>query len=277
MTSRLGYNTNGFPHHRVEDVAEILARLGYDAIAITPDVFHMNPFAGGEAQARAMRPRLEALGLAVAVESGARFVLDPERKHHPTLLHEPPLAARRLDYLRRGLAIAAALGADTFSFWSGARPEDVGADAALDRLCAGASALLDEARASGVTLCFEPEPGMAVASLSELDVFLARLGRDELRVMLDVGHVPVTETITPAQAIDRLASRLGGVQLDDSRDRRHEHLLPGDGAIDFADVFAALARARFDGLACVELPRHAHDPVVTARRALAYLRARAAR
>jgi len=275
MAIRLGYNTNGFPHHTVADAAELLAAAGYDAIAITPDVFHMNPFDGGEAAARALRPRLADLGLAVAVETGARFVLDPARKHRPTLLDAPPLAARRLDYLRRCHAIAVALGAETVSFWSGARPDGVGDDEALDRLCAGASALLDEAGGGEVAVCFEPEPGMAVASLAELDAFLARLGRDELKVMLDVGHVPVTETIPPARAIERLAPRLGGVQLDDSRGGVHEHLALGEGEIDFREIFATLVGVGYAGLACLELPRHDHDPVTTARRAIAFVRERA--
>ena len=35
---RFAYNTNGLAHHRVEDAMRILADLGYDGIAITPDV-----------------------------------------------------------------------------------------------------------------------------------------------------------------------------------------------------------------------------------------------
>ena len=83
--------------------------------------------------------------------------------------------------------------------------------------------------------------------------------------MLDVGHVPVTETVTPADAIRDLAPRLGGVQLDDSAGGVHEHLLPGDGELDFGAIGAALREVGFDGLACLELPRHGHDPVTTAR------------
>jgi len=268
---RLAYNSNGFPQHRLEDMAGQLARLGYAGIAITPDTFHLDPMGDGPAQARELAPRLSDLGLAVAVETGARFVLDPVRKHQPTLLDAPAGAARRLEMLRRCFGIAVTLGAETFSFWSGTPTGTLSNDELLDRLCAGANALLDEAQGSGVRVCFEPEPGMAVASLAETKSFFARLARDELALMLDVGHVPVTETTTPAQAVADWSSRLGGLQLDDSRGGVHEHLLPGDGEIDWPALVAAIDASGFDGLASLELPRHGHDPVTTAERGKAFL------
>jgi len=38
---RLGYNTNGFAHHRLSDAVEIIAELGYRSIGLTLDVHHL--------------------------------------------------------------------------------------------------------------------------------------------------------------------------------------------------------------------------------------------
>ncbi len=40
----LGYNTNGFAHHRLEQAIEIIADLGYKGVAITLDYHALNPF-----------------------------------------------------------------------------------------------------------------------------------------------------------------------------------------------------------------------------------------
>jgi sugar phosphate isomerase/epimerase len=279
---RLAYNTNGFPQHELAEVCRVLAKLGYDGISITPDVLQLNPFSPDVRQeAGQLRTVIEDLGLSVAVETGARFLLDSQRKHQPTLLSGREGAQQRLDGLLRCLGLAHALGAETLSFWAGAFGDE-GTDVPsreemLDRLCAGATALLEAGRGGPTRICFEPEPGMLVASLAELDEFLACLQDDDLAVMLDVGHVPVTEEITPADAVRRLGARLGGLQLDDCRGGAHEHLMPGEGEIEWPAVMEAVRDVGFQGLASLELPRHGHDPIQTSRAALAFFRELGAR
>ena len=77
---RLHYNTNGFAHHRLEDAIAILADLGYDGIALTPDVHHLDPLKSSAREVDAVAARVAAAGLGITIEGGARFVLDPSRK-----------------------------------------------------------------------------------------------------------------------------------------------------------------------------------------------------
>src|SRR5262245_23670592 len=81
---KLGYNTNGFAHHGLEDVIGILADLGYHSVALTLDYHALDPYdPGTPAQVERVRELLSRHQMSCVIETGARFLLDPRRKHHP--------------------------------------------------------------------------------------------------------------------------------------------------------------------------------------------------
>ena len=68
--------------------------------------------------------------------------------------------------------------------------------------------------------------------------------------------------------IRRFAPRLVNVHLEDMRAGRHEHLMFGEGEIDFPPIFRALAEVGYSGGVHVELSRHSHEGPSAARRAM---------
>jgi sugar phosphate isomerase/epimerase len=269
---RLGYNTNGFAHHRLDDALHVIAELGYRAVALTPDANHLPPYHTSDAQVRTTRALLEQLDLAVVVETGARYVLDPRRKHRPTLVDaDPAERARRLDFLVRCAEIAAALGGDVISLWSGVPAADVTRDDAWRFLAEGVVRLNERVAPLGVRIAFEPEPGMLVNGLADWERLREAAALPDLGLTLDVGHVPCTETISAGDAIRRYRDALRTVHLDDTRNGVHEHLQIGDGDLDWPDILRALDDVGFTGIASVELSRHSHAAPEAARIALAAL------
>ena len=272
MTShafRLGYNTNGFAHHRLEDALRIIAELGYRAVALTPDANHLPPDRATDAELRATRRLLEELGLGVVVETGARYVLDPRRKHRPTLLESDAAAReRRLDFLVCCAEMAAALGGDVVSIWSGVLPPGTEPHDAWRFLADGVARLCERVRPSGVRVAFEPEPGMLVESLAQWESLRDAVAAPNLGLTLDVGHVPCTEPIAAHEAIRRHAGELLNVHLDDSRGGVHEHLQIGEGELDWGAIVRALADVGFAGVASLELSRHSHAAPAAAREAI---------
>lgn len=269
----MGYATSGFSNHRLDDAVAILAEMGYEAIALTLDVHHLDPLGPDlDARATALRRRLDALGLGVVVECGARFVLDPRRKHRPTLMDREGAVRER--FVERAIHVAAILGADCVSLWSGVRPEGMDGGEAHARLGDALLRLVAVADAARVDLAFEPEPGMLVETVAQFVRLHGRLGAPpRLGLSLDVGHVVVTGEAEPAEIIREHRGRLFTVALEDMRPGVHEHLPFGEGSLDLAAVVAALRDARFGRIASVELPRHGHDAVRTASRSLEALRA----
>src|SRR5437660_141234 len=124
----LGYNSNGFAHHRLEDALIILAELGYQSVALTLDYHALNPFDPNlPRQLDEVRRLLRRLDLRCVIETGARFLLDPRRKHKPTLVDPSEVQEPRFDFLRRAIDIAQALEADAVSFWSGSSSDQADA------------------------------------------------------------------------------------------------------------------------------------------------------
>ncbi|MEU4448697.1 EboA domain-containing protein [Actinosynnema sp. NPDC050801] len=272
MTFRLGYGTNGFANHRLDDALAVIADLGYTGVALTLDHHHLDPFGPDLAQrVGKVAGRLDRLGLGVVVETGARYLLDPWRKHHPTLVSDTQEI--RVDFLLRAVEIAADLGADCVSFWSGVVPAGVDDDEAWRRMRSGVTAVLDGAARHGIPLGLEPEPGMLVERLDQALRLRTELGSPALLgITLDVGHCVAVEPQDAAACIRRAGDLLLNVQLDDMRPGVHEHLEFGEGELDLAATLAALDEIGYTGLAAVELPRHSHAAPDVARRALRALR-----
>ena len=110
---------------------------------------------------------------------------------------------------------------------------------------------------------------MLVATMAQFDALAAQL--PALKLTLDVGHVHCLEDERPEQIIERYAPVLANVHLDDHRRGVHDHLMFGEGDIDWPPVLAALRAVPADLPATVELSRHSHDAVESAQRAYEFL------
>jgi sugar phosphate isomerase/epimerase len=275
VTLRLGYGTNGLTDLRLDDALGLLADLGYDGVGLTLDHMHLDPLAPDLAtRTRHVSRRLAGLGLGVTVETGARYVLDPRRKHGPSLLDPDPEArAARTALLVRAVEVAADLGAHAVHCFSGITPPDTTADTAWQRLTGALAPVLDAADRAGIPLAVEPEPGHLLAALADFHHLRTLLGDPgPLGLTLDIGHCQCLEPASPVDCVKEAAPWLRHVQIEDMRRGVHEHLPFGDGEIDFPPVLEALASTGYTGLTVVELPRHSHAGPELARTSIDFLR-----
>lgn len=270
----IGYNTNGFAHHRLEDALRILADLGYQGVAVTLDYHTLNPYAPDHLrQVEAVRALLERLHLHSVVETGARFLLDPWHKHQPTLL-DPDDSKRghRRDFLFRALETARGLGSDVVSLWSGTAPSGENRETLMQRLADECRRLADRAADLAVHLAFEPEPGMLVATLDDFAELEIQVRHPAFGLTVDVGHLHCQGETPLADKLLTWGQLIWNIHIEDMRRGVHEHLQFGEGEIDFVPVFEALKRIDYRHGVTVELSRHSHDAVNAARYARDFLR-----
>ena len=270
---RFAFNTNGAANHRLDDALNLIADAGYDGVALTLDIHHLDPFAPDfPGRRRALATRLKELRLGAVIETGARFLLDPRAKHEPTLLTADPAGrARRVDFLTRALEVAADTGADAMSFWAGVPKPGVALTDARAWLEQGATEIARRAEQLGTVAALEPEPGMLIETLDDW----VGINIPGLRLALDTGHCIVTNERDPAAAVREFAPYLGTVSIEDMKHGVHIHLPFGEGDMDVPGVLQALRDIEFDRLVCVELSRESHRADVMIPASLAYLRAHA--
>jgi sugar phosphate isomerase/epimerase len=272
----LGYGTNGFTDHPLDRALDVMQSEGYGAVALTLGHPHFDPFApDADERARALADDLRERGMRVVVETGARYLLDPWRKHRPTLVDVE--AASRMAFLRRAVEIAEILGAECVSLWSGVLPDEVAPDEGRALLVERLREIVAFAAERGVVVAIEPEPGMLVETVADALAVRDALGEPaNLGLTVDLGHCVVVEPDGVVGALRAAGALLRNVQADDMRPEAHEHLPFGEGELDLAAALATLREIDYRGVVAVELPRHAHAAPALARASFRALTAAAA-
>lgn len=272
---RLAYSTNGFTEVDLPTAIRRIADHGYAGVELLADRPHWHP-AADYRDRQAVISALRSTGLAVSnVNANTAMALwpewMPETVFEPSLSNrDPAVRRRRLDYSEAALDFAAAVGATCVSVTSGrtesAVPPSEGrswfADS-LDELC-------ERAASRGLRVGIEYEPGLLVETAAEVRRLIDEVGHPVLGANLDVGHA-ICAGENPLESIELLADRIWNVHLEDIRGRKHFHLIPGEGDIDFAAVAAALDGIDYGAFVTVELYTCAHRADEAAHRARQHL------
>ena len=263
-----GYNTNGFAHHKIEDALQILAEIGYRSIAFTLDYNTVEPFAANAiARARELGKMAQDLGLNLVIETGARFLLDPRRKHQPTLISKQASdRKKRADFLLRCAELGLAMGSNTLSFWSGKPDFEAAEDSYWELLIEQCVLISNKVENSGMKIAFEPEPGMFIDTMDKFEQLHKAILHSKFGLTLDIGHLECMNEMPLLPHLEKWSSVLWNIHLEDMRQGVHDHLPPGEGSIDFGKVFAGLNEIKYEGGVHWELSRHSHDAVETARK-----------
>ena len=192
---------------------------------------------------------------------------------HPSFIEPDPHYRRvRIDHTRRALSLCAELGAPHITTEPGGplapgQSRQEGIDLFVEVL----KPLAEHAHDLGVLLLIEPEPDLLVETTDQYLEVVERLDAPSIGLNFDVGHAYCVSEDIPA-AIARLASHIRHYHLEDiAATRVHHHLVPGTGAIDFAEVIAAIRETGYDGWLTVELYPFLDDPDAAARRAIEVL------
>ena len=123
--------------------------------------------------------------------------------------------------------------------------------------------LADYAKQYGVTVCVEnlPFPSYPLTTVEQVCELVDKLDRENLKVCLDTGHAAIFFGSDVGAAVRYIGKRLEAVHIHDNMGKQDEHLIPGDGIIDWDGFAVALKEIGFSGVVSLETsPKHGQHP-----------------
>jgi len=276
---KLAFSTNAFVRHTLAEAIECIGRLGYAGVEILADKPHWYP-GGAEkfdaAEAERVREMLEKARLVVSnVNANCTFGYwkdaPPEPFFEPSLISpEERLRGDRVRMIQNTLHFAKGIGAENISITSGKALPTMPPELAMKQLRESLGPVLEVAEKLKVRVGIECEPMLFIEWAHELRDLIDRMGSKMLGANLDIGHsVVLGEDV--AGALKLLEGRVWNCHVEDIPGRKHYHLIPGTGTMDWAGLRGALEAAKYDRFLTVELYTYPDRPAEAAEESLAYL------
>lgn len=270
---KLAFSTNAYTKFTLSEALRGIREAGFEAVEILADVPHAYP---GTTDAAAVRGELDRLGLAVSnVNANCTFGYwkdaPPEPYFEPSLISPNPTHRKdRIELITRALEFARAIEAPNISITSGRLLGGMPPDRAAKQFAESIKPVLDRADALGINVGIECEPGLYLEYIEELREWIDRLGHPRLGANLDIGHSQVIGESIP-QVVRMLGDRIWNLHVEDIPGRKHYHMIPGEGTLDWSALRDALWEIDYQRYLTVELYTHTADPQHAANKSRQFL------
>ncbi len=279
---KFSFSTNAFVRYSVLEAVERIARVGYEGVELLADTPHLFPDSVTTSDLERLQALLDRTALQVA-NINANTAVGYYGRDFWEPLFEPSLANPdqslrkwRIAYSKKCIDMASRLGAPCVSITSGRAVPGTSPEQSMDLLRQSLGELLEYATERSIRLGIEYEPGLLIERYEEIADLIREMDSPHLGANLDLGHSHVLGE-DARTTIQGLASRIFHLHIEDIRARKHYHLIPGTGDMDFTAILETLADIGYDGFATVELYTYPHQPEYAAREALRFLRHRVGR
>ena len=244
---KLSFSTNAFVRFGVFEAVERIARVGYEGVELLADAPHLYADSVTDDHLEKLRAILDKTETKVA-NINANTAIGFYGREFWEPLFEPSLANPdqelrqwRIGYSKKCIDMAQVLSCPCISVTSGRAVPGVAPNRSIEFLEESMTELLIYAEKKSVRIGIEYEPGLLIERCEELVAFVEKMESSYLGANLDLGHSHVLGE-DPEQVIRELSSKIFHLHLEDIRERKHYHLIPGTGDIDFHNLFKSLDR-----------------------------------
>ncbi|HEY7087832.1 MAG TPA: sugar phosphate isomerase/epimerase family protein [Tepidisphaeraceae bacterium] len=273
---KLAFSTNAYTRFSLEEAIRGIATAGFTGVEILADVPHAYPDAIDSRLIDRVVKTLAETKLQVSnINANCSFGYwkdaPPEPYFEPSLISpNPKHRADRTELIFKTLNFAREIGAQNISITSGRLLGGMPPKRAAEQFAESIKPILDRADRVGVNVGIECEPGLYLEYVAELREWIDRLGYPRFGANLDIGHSQVIGESIP-EAIKLLSDRIWNLHVEDIPGRKHYHMIPGEGSLDWPALRAALEQIHYSRFATVELYTHTADPQAAAVKSFQFL------
>ena len=268
----IGFSSNAFTNYSLINSIEIISKIGYDGIEIVLDEPHaFLPLQKNEITK--IKESLSKNNLLVS-NLNANTVLGWKNnfngeKFEPSLSNpNQKLRSWRIDYTKQAIDLAHILNSKSICITSGLNTMEnsnqcfqLFQDSLID--------LCEYAEKKNVLIAIEYEPYLLVDNSEKV---LKLLSNDFKNIGLnfDTCHAEVTKE-NLSKIISSFEKNIFHTHISDCKNNVHFHLLPGDGIINFQEMYNSLNSVGYSGFLTAELYTYSHMPQEAASKAFMYL------
>jgi sugar phosphate isomerase/epimerase len=271
---KLAFSTNAFKKFSLVESIKAIADIGYDAIEILCDIPHAYPpnFTGKKIQT--VRELISKCNIQISNLNAFTLYAITDVYHPSWIEYDGHLRELRIQHTINCIQLARKIGAKNLSTEPGGpvdrnRSNYIGKFEKLFIDGLARAALIAEQE--GIKLLVEPEPNLLLENSRQFLNFIKNVHSDSIKLNFDIGHFYCVGE-DPVKLIYELSDYIEHFHLADIADNRiHNHLIPGQGAIDFRSVFKAIDKIGYKGFVTVELYPYQHNPAYAAKTAYKYL------
>jgi sugar phosphate isomerase/epimerase len=269
----LAFSTNAFKKYSLEESIRAIANIGYEGVEILGDVPHAYPPLFGDEQIQLAKDTL--LESKVRISNINAFTLYAIMDvYHPSWIeNNDAMRELRVQHTVNCIELASKIGSKNISTEAGGPIDRDILDLSEVRklFINGLNRAAAIAEKKKVKILIEPEPNLLLENSRQYLDFIKNISSDYVGLNFDIGHFYCVWE-DPAKLIYELADYIEHFHLADiANDRVHNHLIPGQGSIDFRSVFKAIGEIGYKGFVTVELYPYQDNPIYAAKLAYRYL------
>ena len=266
----LAFSTNAYRNYSIEESIDSINFAGFNAVEIMCDAPHAFPPILNE-NVSSIKESLQKNEMKISNLNG--FMMSAiEDFHHPSWIEESVrYRQKRIEHTKNCLELAHLLKAKNVSTEPGGPKTKQTTEQELQIFEDGLREVLPIAEKFEITLLIEPEPELLIENSSQFLSFIEQFDSKFIGLNFDIGHFFCVNE-DPAKLILDLQDYIHHIHLEDiSPTRKHHHLIPGYGSINFKEIFESLKDIKYDGFVTVELYPYQANPQKAAIESKNYL------